>query len=495
MLLDDPRFSAVRTAPVLALLAGYFLLQVLLRASLSDSLDLDEAEQVLIAQQLQWGYGSQPPLYAWLQWLLFQIFGLNLFALAALKNALLFSTYACVYFLARPLIGGAAAATATVSLLLFPQIAWESQRDLTHSVLLTALAAATLWCYLDLLRRPTTWRYLVLGALIGLGLQAKYNYALLAAGLALTSLLLPEHRRIVWNRKLLLTLVLAALLLLPHGWWLLQNLGSAADGTLNKMRDGHQAGYLATVARGWASMWLAALAFATPFWLVYGWGWWRSRRHAAPALPGLRFFLVLYLVLLGLMTLMILSGQVGKIKDRWMQPLLFSLPVACFLAWPALARPEVARLIRQVAACMALLVLLGLPARVLLTPLLGKEVRAHHPYPELAAYLERQFPQAGLVLASDRLLGGNLYFQHPRRPVVLLEQALVPASASGSAPELPPTSLVVLRQGARTDWRERLLAVYPDARVAQTGRLDLPYRFGAAATMSFEYALIRNGSE
>src|SRR5690606_3921831 len=103
------------------------------------------AEQALVSQRLRLGYGTQPPLYSWLQWILFQVFGLNLFALSALKNLLLFSTYASLFFLARPLIGNGPAMAASASLLLFPQIAWESQRDLTHSVLLTALACATLW--------------------------------------------------------------------------------------------------------------------------------------------------------------------------------------------------------------------------------------------------------------------------------------------------------------------------------------------------------------
>src|SRR5437868_3512212 len=50
-----------------ALLGCYFLLQTLFRTLVSDSAELDESEQLLWAQAWQWGYGSDPPLYTWLQ--------------------------------------------------------------------------------------------------------------------------------------------------------------------------------------------------------------------------------------------------------------------------------------------------------------------------------------------------------------------------------------------------------------------------------------------
>ena len=49
------------------LLLLYFGAQVVARLWVSDALELDEAEQVLWTQQLALGYGTQPPLYTWLQ--------------------------------------------------------------------------------------------------------------------------------------------------------------------------------------------------------------------------------------------------------------------------------------------------------------------------------------------------------------------------------------------------------------------------------------------
>ena len=62
----------------------YFSLQMVMRLFTSQSAELDEAEQLLWTQDLRWGYGPQPPLYSWLQWVLFEVFGVSILALALL---------------------------------------------------------------------------------------------------------------------------------------------------------------------------------------------------------------------------------------------------------------------------------------------------------------------------------------------------------------------------------------------------------------------------
>src|SRR5262245_45301744 len=74
----------------LLLLGGYFVLQIVLRLIISNTADLDESEQLLATQQLQWGYGPQPPLYTWLLFPLVKLLGPGILPLALLKNALLF---------------------------------------------------------------------------------------------------------------------------------------------------------------------------------------------------------------------------------------------------------------------------------------------------------------------------------------------------------------------------------------------------------------------
>lgn len=478
------RTRAQASSGFLLVLAAYFVLQIVVRLSLSDSLDLDEAEQAFVFQHLSFGYGTQPPLYAWLQWLMFSIFGVNLFALAALKNLLLFATYLGMFYMARPLIGVSGAMAASASLLLLPAIGWESQRDLTHSVLLTCVACATLWSYFALLRQPSVPRYALLGILLGLGLQSKYNFAVFTIGLISASLLVSEHRQTLWNRKSWIAIAAALLCLLPHGLWLLNNLDAAVGGTLQKMSQGQDAGYLLDVASGLGSMCVAALAFITPLWLIYGWICRRDLRVARVDWPNpnARFFLLLYASFFILLTLLVLSGEVRYIKSRWMLPLLFSVPLAFFVLLPTLSRTDVHRRILCVAAFFALLILLALPGRVYLGAAAGKHVRAHHPYPQLSADIAQKFPQVRTLIVDTKLVAGNLYFQRPELHTLLLNEVLQhPGSLQGEL-------LLVVRSNAAAGWLERFRTVYPDSTVLQQGRLDLPLRYGSAETMSFEFA-------
>lgn len=243
------------------------------------------------------------------------------------------------------MIGIHGAVTASASLLLFPQIGWESMRDLTHSVLLTSIACSTLWCYFAVLRKPSVGRYILFGALAGLGLQTKYNFAIFLGGLTCASLLVREHSATLWNRKAGIAAIVAVLVFLPHGMWLLQHIDQAATGTLDKMPEGTDgAGYLRNVATGLGSILLAAAAFAVVPVLVYTAVCWCLRRHAVPDFrsPDSRFFISLYGSFLALLVCIVATGEVGKIKDRWMMPMLFSLPLA-FLAMTPLLPKQVVR--------------------------------------------------------------------------------------------------------------------------------------------------------
>lgn len=474
----------------LLLLAAYFVLQIVLRLNLSDALDLDEAEQAFLFQHLHAGYGAQPPLYTWLQWIMFSAFGVNLFALSVLKNLLLFTTYASMFMMARPLIGVAGAIAASASLFLLPAIGWESQRDLTHSVLLTTSACVTLCAYFYVLRKPTVWRYALFGLAVGLGAQSKYNFAIFIGGIVAASLLVEQHRAVLWNRKILIAIGIALLCLLPHAWWLLHHFGVATGGTLHKMGEGASAGYLSNVLQGSGSLFVAALSFLTPLWIIYGW---LCRRHFRQAAidrqnPQARFFLWLYAAFLAMLIMVVLSGHVTHIKSRWMLPFLFSVPLAFFVVWPALGQQAVFRAIPRVAVVFALIILLALPLRIYLGPMFDKVVRAHHPYPELSEQLARRFPQVHTLVVDAKLTAGNLYFQRPQLQVMLLGETLK------NHPPLQGDVLLVTGGAEPSGDLQRFQAIYPNSSVQQQGRLDLQMDHGSTESMSFNFVhvLVRN---
>jgi 4-amino-4-deoxy-L-arabinose transferase-like glycosyltransferase len=222
-------FTPTRT--FMAGMALYFLLHSLIRVSFSDSLELDEAEQWVFAQWLDWGYSSQPPLYTWLLKALFSILGESIFTTTLLKNLCLYALYVATFGLARRVLGDEQRAVlAALSLLLMPPIAWEASRDLTHTVLVACWVPVSLLVVIGLLERPSTRGYLAWGLVTGLGLLSKYNFSLHLAALAVSLLTLAEGRRVLYDRRLLLTLWLAALVYAPQGLWLLEHHAELARG-------------------------------------------------------------------------------------------------------------------------------------------------------------------------------------------------------------------------------------------------------------------------
>jgi hypothetical protein len=473
----------------LTLVLAYFLAYVLVRIVTPGALDRDEAEIVYLTQELRLGYGTQPPLYAWLQWLVFAVFGIGRFALVIPKALALAAAYAAMYHAGRPLVGRNAALAAAASLALFPQIGWETLRIQTHSVLLTTLACATLACYVALLRKPDLPRYLLLGLLCGLGLQTKYNFGVFLAGIACASLLVPEHRRQVWNRKLwisaLLAALLALLLLLPHAVWMAAHLDAAFSGTVEKMQAGiGSASYPERVLGGLASVLSATFSFTALPVLVYAavcWPWRKEavfQRRAAAS----RFFLVMYAAFALMLAALALSGQVGTVKERWMIPLLFSLPLALFVMAPGLRTRAVCARIRRVAGAVALLWLLLLPARIWLGPALGQVALPHHPYAQLAEAIHERCPAAPTVVTESLLSAGNVRFARPELRTLLLEDM------ARDGTRLSGQVVLLTHADAGAHWRRAFQDRHPGARMLRQERLILPMRFGAPGTLSFDVA-------
>jgi 4-amino-4-deoxy-L-arabinose transferase-like glycosyltransferase len=459
-------------------LAAYFVLQVVLRVTSPAVLDLDESEAILTFQHVQPGYGSQPPLYSWLQWLMFSLFGVNILALSVQKNALLFCTYLAMFHTARSLIGLRGAIIAAASLVLFPQIGWESQRDLTHSVLMTCMAALTLWCYVGLVKRPGKMRHALFGLLIGLGLQSKYNYAIFAFGLFAASLLVREHRQAFWTRNAWISLAILMLTVAPHALWLFDHLDAATLGTLEKMH-GIDTGYAGNVVRGLGSMVSATFLFVTPLWMVYSWIYWRHRDCARARLdsPEARFFLWFFLAAFACLTALVLSGVLTSIKDRWMQPMLFLLPLAFFAIFPTLLQPTVCRSILWVAGVFAIAILAGLTARAYV----GKTTRA--PFGELSVQLMLRFPQTRTVVASELTEAGNLYLHNPAWTVMPLPGIL------RSRPDISGDVLVIDCGRQRDNWLDSFLEAYPSGVVRQRGRFEVGKPHDRQGAMAVEYAV------
>lgn len=407
-------------------LAGYFLLFAITRILISDALELDEAEQVLLSQWWQWGYSAQPPLYTWLLAAVHSLFGVHIAASALLREGLLFLACLFTWLIARRLLQPRLlAAAAVLSLLTIPQIVWENQREHTHSLLVLLVAAVTLWLLLRLLERRRLVEYLLLGLTLALGVLAKYNFALFAGALGLALLTLPAGRRLVWDWRTLPALALALAVLTPHLLWLADHtlVGAALDARLSG--EAPAAPLLAPLRALWLVAW-TTLSFLTPFWVLFavlfpralGAAWLGPVRPRDP-----RQRLIGRWLALGLGALCLVAWAFGAdgLKERWLQPLLFIVPVWLFqfVAVPplddaaAVRRHQRLRWFAGIAAGCGVLVLVMTAVRLPLAPLTGVYSRLHQPIAALAAQLGDRLPDGALIIAADYHLAGALRLHLP----------------------------------------------------------------------------------
>jgi 4-amino-4-deoxy-L-arabinose transferase-like glycosyltransferase len=187
-----------------ALLAFLYLaLNAITQGLVSQTADLDQAQQLLLSQELAWGYGRQPPVYTWIVNGVFRITGPEVWSLRLIKVVILFVLVVAILMVGKELaLTESQQVLSVLGLALIPQLVWEAQRDLTHSPLATMMGALTLWCVLRLRKQPDVHNYFLLGVLVAAGLLSKFNYAVFLLSVMVGALLTPDYRRLVLSPKL-----------------------------------------------------------------------------------------------------------------------------------------------------------------------------------------------------------------------------------------------------------------------------------------------------
>ncbi|MGO4565199.1 glycosyltransferase family 39 protein [Rhizobium sp. 2YAF20] len=409
---------------VVLLVAAYFIVEFLVRLAIPHSLRYDESQQVFFSQWLELGYDSQPPLYNWFQTLTISTFGLSLAAVAIVKNLMLFLVYASYYWLARQVLNDKVfAVIATLSLLTIPQLFWEAQRDLTHSVAQLLTINLFLCCAVRTLKSPSTASYLLTGIALGLGLLSKYNFVLLPAATIVAVWFHPEGRARLFDKRFLLTVVVALLIFLPHGLWLAHHFAVASGRTLGIMEQNAPESELARLIRG-PLVFLKLIAIISAptvlvFAIVFGKEFFRSLRASS---QWTRFFETIFIVVAALVLVLILAIGMTALRDRWLLPFLFLVPIYLCLKMEAagVRSEDFARRFLYIPLAMMLLIPAILFSRVTFPILLGGYYEAYHvPYASFVNQIvTAEGKRPGLVVTDDWPPAGNLRMQLPDVPVM-----------------------------------------------------------------------------
>jgi 4-amino-4-deoxy-L-arabinose transferase-like glycosyltransferase len=390
------------------------------------------------------------------------------------------------------------ATIATLGLITFPQVGYEAQRDLTHTVAVLFSACLFVCFFFRALQRPTLLNYAATGLAIGFGILSKYNFALLPLAAALA--LLPDQRlrARLFDPRILVMLAVAALAALPHALWLVEHLGEATGRTLIKLTAESGESRAHQLAAGLLSLASALAAFVVPtllvFLVTFGGSLTRSWRARS---EWTRLIGRMFAILLGLLVIVVLAGA-SDIKDRWLLPLFFLLPIYLCAKIEASGEPF-PRAARSFGAIVIAIMIL-VPAVLLLRPVIGGAAgyygKQNVPYgPALAEILGSNTRAPSYIVVEDQQIAGNFRLHAPDLPVVMpgYDYLGAPVIRDPSAPVL-----VIWRSSSgrratdmQTSTRDWLAAHGLGAGGIAVHEAALPYHYGRDGDVyRFSYAWI-----
>jgi hypothetical protein len=198
------------------------VMAVLIVAAFRDHYFRDEFYYLACSHRMAWGYVDQPPLSIALLWILRHAFGESLIVLRCASAMALGAVMFLTASVARRLGGGPfAELLAMVGVAMAPEFL-SSGGYYSMNIFDLLLWTAAIRIFIELIERPSLWRWALLGGVLGLGLLNKISILWLGAGI-LTALVLTRMRRQLLTPGPYVCGVCAALLFLPHVLWQVAN--------------------------------------------------------------------------------------------------------------------------------------------------------------------------------------------------------------------------------------------------------------------------------
>ncbi|WP_162263111.1 ArnT family glycosyltransferase [Legionella birminghamensis] len=399
--MNQPSHPRETRPAAIAAIFGFCLLIIFVRLFLRGSLlEIDEAEQIVLAQHFSWGYLNQPPLYNWLQCAVFCLLGANVSSLIALKACLLFACLFYYYQICKiHCHDSLIASCAMLSWAFIPAIGLDLLKDNTHSVLALLMACIT-WYFIFKPRSLFSFRdYCVLGLIIGCGLLSKYNYLLFLFPLCLTLFSFQETRYRIKPFYLLLSFTIGLIIASPYLLWL-KHYAAIGLHASYKLVPQHK-----SITQGLLQLIKGILLFILPVTLLSQ-IFFPNHFSFKPKRLISRILNVYLVYAVSSLIILVLVCGIKDFETRWLIPILFIIPLV-FLSQVKEINFNPRRFYVYIGCCLFLqsFFLSALVYRAHF----GNQRNMHFPFTELTDALSHTEIPFNYILSDSFWLLGNLH--------------------------------------------------------------------------------------
>ena len=403
----------------------YLIVHFLIRMLFSQTLQVDDSEQIDHAQNLLLGYPiPQPPLYSWLSWSMFQILGTGLLALTLLKYTIISLTFWFTWLVSGQLFQHIQTRyIATFSYLLIPSFAWHMHQGFTHTILLGFGIILSLHALLSIKNNPSAKNYIYLGLSLGIGLMAKYSFLLFMVPLLISAVTVAPFRKIIINQKILLSIGVFILIIGPHAYWLTQHFQEiflSIDQKLNVTSDNLLFDRIKSVGQFTG----AAIAFVVPFLLIFIINSWRKIFNIDKQASKDDSTLLLnrfYLIILVSVILLSIFVSMPHFKVRWFHPLMMIFPlwILARIERKTLLSKSIMRWFASITAIFTVLILSVRIAQMTIGPELGNYGRLNRPIIETFVKLPTSLIQDSIIKTEDGFIGSHLLSHYQKHNIII----------------------------------------------------------------------------
>lgn len=485
----------------------YLGLIFLWRAFAYPSLLGDDAEQILFAQSgFLYGYHlPNPILPTWLVIISERLFGVSAASVVLVK----FIFFGIIFFfqerLARFVLKNEKAViAATLSPLAIYYFAWDSVRTYTHSIMLLAAMLATVYVFYKITETRRLIWYALFGVVIGLGLLAKYNYALFLLCFIAAALFEPSYRRSLCSWSVFLSILVALIIAGPHGMWLLDQRHLMGAVTVQKFQIQDEISWLSRSWLGVRAWGEAVISFVLPLAaflaLLFPKAFVVKPRKATSSIePGGKLGRLIgryLLIVLAVTLVMVLASGTTRVRIHYMF-LLFLLPLWAFYRIEAAGYTDKAfkRYIYSV-LILAMIVPFALVITFVTEPRFNKWAPLNLPYAEIAHQLRLAGFIEGTVYAHNYpyFIVGDLRLQFPNSRFLsgLYPYYIPPARDQQGQCLVIWNSDGGINESSVVPYAARLFDLDSDG--GERGSIKVPYTNGNGRMASFSYRLWPAGS-